>query len=135
MRGVLWAVLPGTAVLAGLGAAFTPVLLHCAWIYAVVATALVLWLARDAYGSLGHGIQGPYLVTRSGTFSRDTLALQREAIAAWTFSTSPFTRRAGLVALTAAVAAGEDGYRIPDLAAAEARPSPRRRPRESWRSS
>ncbi|MFJ9467481.1 PH domain-containing protein [Streptomyces caniferus] len=120
MRGLLWAVLPGTAVLAGLGAAFTPVLLHCAWIYAVVATALVLWLARDAYGSLGHGIQGPYLVTRSGTFSRDTLALQREAIAAWTFSTSPFTRRAGLVALTAAVAAGEDGYRIPDLAAAEA---------------
>ncbi|MEU5016938.1 PH domain-containing protein [Streptomyces angustmyceticus] len=120
VRGLLWAVLPGTAVLAGLGAAFTPVLLHCAWIYAVVATALVLWLARDAYRSLGHGIQGPYLVTRSGTFSRDTLALQREAVAAWTFSTSPFARRAGLVTLTAAVAAGEDGYRVPDLSAAEA---------------
>ncbi|MGW2917398.1 PH domain-containing protein [Streptomyces angustmyceticus] len=120
VRGLLWAVLPGTAVLAGLGAAFTPVLLHCAWIYAVVATALVLWLARDAYRNLGHGIQGPYLVTRSGTFSRDTLALQREAVAAWTFSTSPFARRAGLVTLTAAVAAGEDGYRVPDLSAAEA---------------
>ncbi|MFG2530587.1 PH domain-containing protein [Streptomyces sp. NPDC048516] len=120
VRGLLWAVLPGTAVLAGLGAAFTPVLLHCAWVYAVITTALVLWLARDAYRNLGHGTEGPYLVARSGTFSRDTLALQREAIAAWTFSTSPFTRRAGLVALTAAVAAGEDGYRIPDLAAAEA---------------
>ncbi|MFF8785777.1 PH domain-containing protein [Streptomyces sp. NPDC015125] len=120
VRGLLWAVLPGTAVLAGLGAAFTPVLLHCAWVYAVTTTALVLWLARDAYRNLGHGVQGPYLVARSGTFSRDTLALQREAIAAWTFSTSPFTRRAGLVTLTAAVAAGEDGYRIPDLAAAEA---------------
>ncbi|MCF3174009.1 PH domain-containing protein [Streptomyces sioyaensis] len=120
VRGLLFAVLPGTAVLTGLGAAFTPVLLHCAWIYAVLSTALVLWLARDAYRSLGHGVDGPYLVTRSGTFSRDTLALQREAIAAWTFTTSPFTRRAGLVALTAAVAAGEDGYRIPDLAATEA---------------
>ncbi|MFI9051505.1 PH domain-containing protein [Streptomyces sp. NPDC053427] len=120
VRGLIFAVLPGTAVLAGLGAAFTPVLLHCAWIYAVVGTAAVLWLARDAYRSLGHGIHGRYLVVRSGTFSRDTLALQREAIAAWTFSTSPFTRRAGLVTLTAAVAAGEDGYRLPDLAADDA---------------
>lgn len=120
MRGLLFVVLPGTAVLAGLGAAFTPVLLHCAWIYALVTTALSLWLARDAYRNLGHGLDGPYLVARSGTFSRDTVALQRDAIAAWTFSTSPFTRRAGLVTLTAAVAAGEDGYRIPDLPAADA---------------
>ncbi|MEU8680019.1 PH domain-containing protein [Streptomyces sp. NPDC048611] len=120
VRGLLFAVLPGTAVLAGLGLAFTPVLLHCAWIYAVLTTAMTLWLARDAYRNLGHGVHGPYLVARSGTFSRDTVALQREAIAAWTFSTSPFTRRAGLVTLTAAVAAGEDGYRIPDLPAAAA---------------
>ncbi|MEU8781567.1 PH domain-containing protein [Streptomyces sp. NPDC048637] len=120
VRGLLFVVLPGTAVLAGLGAAFTPVLLHCAWIYAVITTAMTLWLARDAYRNLGHGLHGPYLVARSGTFSRDTVALQREAIAAWTFSTSPFTRRAGLVTLTAAVAAGENGYRIPDLPAADA---------------
>ncbi|MFD8548814.1 PH domain-containing protein [Streptomyces sp. NPDC059649] len=120
MRGLLFAVLPVTALLAGLGAAFTPVLLHCAWVFAVVATPLVLWLARDAYRSLGHGVQGGFLVARSGTFSRDTLVLQRSAIAAWTFTDSPFTRRAGLVTLTAAVAAGEDGYRIRDLAAGEA---------------
>lgn len=120
VRGLVWVVLPGTAVLAGLGAAFTPVLVHCAWIYAVVSTPAVLWLARDAYRNLGHGLQDGYLVARSGTFSRDTLALQRPAIAAWTFSTSPFTRRSGLVTLTAAVAAGEDGYRVRDLAAADA---------------
>ncbi|MEU9117883.1 PH domain-containing protein [Streptomyces sp. NPDC048483] len=127
MRGLLFVVLPATAVLAALGAvlaafgaAFTPVLLHCAWLCAAVGAAAVEWLARDAYRSLGHGLRGRYLVIRSGTFSRDTLALQREAIAAWTFSTSPFTRRAGLVTLTAAVAAGEDGYRLPDLAAADA---------------
>ncbi|MFJ9412661.1 PH domain-containing protein [Streptomyces sp. NPDC101227] len=120
VRGLLFAVLPGTAVLAVLGAVWTPVLLHCAWIYAALGTAAVGWLARDAYRTLGHGIRGRYLVVRSGTFSRDTLALQREAIAAWTFTTSPFTRRAGLVTLTAAVAAGEERYRLPDLAADDA---------------
>ncbi|MFE0192858.1 PH domain-containing protein [Streptomyces sp. NPDC058989] len=120
VRGLLFVVLPGTAVLAGLGAAFTPVLLHCAWIYALLGTPLTLWLAGDAYRSLGHAVEGRYLVGRSGTFSRDTFALQREGVAAWTFSTSPFTRRSGLVTLTAAVAAGEDGYRIRDLAADDA---------------
>ncbi|MGV4927862.1 PH domain-containing protein (plasmid) [Streptomyces sp. BHT-5-2] len=117
VRGALFGVLPGAVLLAGLGAAFTaPVLLHAAWIYAAVTTPVALWLARDAYRNLGHGIAGRHLVARSGTFSRDTLVLRREAVAAWTFTTSPFTRRAGLVSLTAAVAAGEEGYRIPDLA-------------------
>ncbi|MER6309102.1 PH domain-containing protein [Streptomyces sp. NPDC001657] len=120
VRGMLFVVLPGTALLAGLGAALTPGLLQCAWVFAVVATPLVLWLARDAYRSLGHGLEGGFLVARSGTFSRDTLVLQRSAIAAWTFTDSPFTRRSGLVTVTAAVAAGEDGYRIRDLAAGEA---------------
>ncbi|MCZ0973929.1 PH domain-containing protein [Streptomyces albulus] len=94
----------------------SPLLLHAAWIYAVLATPAVLWLARDAYRNLGHRIVGEHLVVRAGTFSRDTLVLRREAVAAWTFTTSPFTRRAGLVTLTAAVAAGEEGYRVPDLA-------------------
>ncbi|MFG2720089.1 PH domain-containing protein [Streptomyces sp. NPDC048416] len=119
-RGLLCVVVPGSAALAGLGAAYTPVLLHCAWMYAALCTPIVLWLARDAYRSLGHGIQGDFLVARSGTFSRDTVALRREAIAAWTFTTTPFTRRSGLVTLTAAVAAGEQGYCVRDVAAAEA---------------
>ncbi|MCK7622773.1 PH domain-containing protein [Streptomyces sp. RS10V-4] len=120
VRGLLYGVLPGTALAAGLGAAFTPVLLHVAWGYAVVAAPVALWLARDAYRSLGHGIAGEHLVLRSGTFSRDTVALRRDAVAAWTFRTSPFTRRAGLVTLTAAVAAGEEAYRVRDLGAGAA---------------
>ncbi|MFG2223082.1 PH domain-containing protein [Streptomyces sp. NPDC048644] len=127
LRGLLWAVLPGALVLAGSGLAlagadlaFAPVLLHAAWIYAAVTTPAVLWLARDAYRNLGHGVHGRHLVVRSGTFSRDTLALERAAIAAWTFTSTPAGRRSGLVTLTAAVAAGEGGYRIPDLAAADA---------------
>ncbi len=119
-RGLLLVTLPGTLVLAVLGALLTPVLLHCAWVFALVSVPVVRWLARDAYRSLGHGIDGRYLVTRSGTFSRDTVVLQREAVAAWTFSSTPFSRRAGLVTLTAAVAAGEDGYHIRDIPADDA---------------
>ncbi|KUL34332.1 hypothetical protein ADL22_30185 [Streptomyces sp. NRRL F-4489] len=120
VRGLLYGVLPGTALAAGLGVAFTPVLLRVAWIYAVVSAPVVWWLARDAYRSLGHGIAGAHLVVRAGTFSRDTVALRRDAVGAWTFTTSPFTRRAGLVTLTAAVAAGEEAYRVRDVAAGAA---------------
>ncbi|MER6997654.1 PH domain-containing protein [Streptomyces sp. NPDC000410] len=116
MRGLLLFVLPVTAALGILGALLTPVLLHSAWVFALVAVPVVGLLARDAYGALGHALSGRHLLVRSGTFSRDTLALERDAIAAWTFTSSPFARRAGLVTVTAAVAAGEHGYRIPDLA-------------------
>ncbi|MFD7668027.1 PH domain-containing protein [Streptomyces sp. NPDC059788] len=119
-RGLLFVTLPGTVALAALGAFLTPVLLHCAWVFALLSVPVTRWLARDAYRGLGHAVDGRYLVTRSGTFSRDTVVLQREAVAAWTFTSSPFTRRAGLVTLTAAVAAGEDGYHVRDLPAGDA---------------
>ncbi|MFI1935805.1 PH domain-containing protein [Streptomyces purpureus] len=119
-RGLYLAVLPPVVTLLALGVLLTPVLLHCAWMYAAVATVTVWLLARDAHRSLGHGLSGPYLLTRSGTFSRDTLALWRDTIAAWTLTTSPYGRRHGLVTLTAAVAAGRHGYRIPGLDAGEA---------------
>jgi putative membrane protein len=115
VRGLLFAVLPGTVVLLVLGALLTPVLLHAAWAYAAVSTLVCVLLARDAYRSLGHALEGPHLLVRSGTFSRDTLALERESISAWTLTTSPFTRRAGLVTLTAAVAAGQHGYHVRDV--------------------
>ncbi|WP_329494837.1 PH domain-containing protein [Kitasatospora herbaricolor] len=120
VRGLLLVVLPVSAVLALLGTLLTTVLLHCAWVFGLVAVPVVGLLARDAHRSLGHALHGPHLLARSGTFSRDTLTLERSAVEAWTFTSSPFGRRAGLVTLTAAVAAGEHGYRIPDLAAADA---------------
>ncbi|MCX4820396.1 PH domain-containing protein [Streptomyces sp. NBC_01142] len=116
MRGLLFLVLPTTVALLVLGMLLTPVLLHCAWIFASAATPVVWLSARDAYRSLGHALHGCHLLVRAGTFSRDTLALERDAIAAWTFSSSPFARRAGLVTVTAAVAAGEHGYHIRDMA-------------------
>ncbi|QRK93597.1 PH domain-containing protein [Saccharopolyspora erythraea] len=63
---------------------------------------------------MGHGLDGEYVVARSGTFRRTSVALQRRGIVAWTFSSSPFSRRAGVQTVTAAVAAVEQGYRIPD---------------------
>ncbi|MES4906414.1 PH domain-containing protein [Streptomyces sp. NPDC000395] len=123
VRGMVWAVAPVTAALAVLGALLTPVLLYCAGGFLLVATPVVYALARDAYRALGHGLTGGqdgHLLIRSGTFSRDTVALDRRAVLAWTFTDSPMSRRAGVTTVTAAVAAGEDGYRIPDMAAGEA---------------
>ncbi|GGU49278.1 hypothetical protein [Streptomyces lavendofoliae] len=50
------------------------------------------------------------------------LHIEQRGIIAWTFSASPSARRAGLVTLTAAVAAGEHAYRVRDLAADDAVP-------------
>ncbi|MET7766238.1 PH domain-containing protein [Streptomyces sp. NPDC005393] len=121
-RGLLWAVLPGAVVLAVLGALLTPVLLYCAVGYVLVATPVVHVLARDAYRALGHGLTDRHLLIRSGTFSRDTVALERDAVLAWSFTDNPLSRRAGVTTVTAAVAAGHEGYRMPDMAAEDAVP-------------
>ncbi|MEV6397998.1 PH domain-containing protein [Streptomyces sp. NPDC051907] len=119
-RGLLFAVAPATAALLALGLLLTPVLLTVAWIYALVAAATVWLLARDAYRSLGHALHGAHFLVRAGTFSRETVALERDAIIAWTFVSSPFGRRNGLLTLTAAVGAGEHGYHVRDMAADQA---------------
>ena len=119
-RGLLWAVAPGTVAFGALAVLFGAGWLHGAWIWLLLSSAAVWWLARDAHRSLGHAVAGRHLVIRSGTFRRDTVALDRSGVLAWTLSNSPFSRGAGLVSLTAAVAAGDHGYRIPDMSAEEA---------------
>ncbi|MFF5131856.1 PH domain-containing protein [Streptomyces syringium] len=120
VRALTWSVLPPTVALAVLGWLLTPVLLYCAVAYALLATPVACALARDAYRALGHAVRGRHLVVRSGTFGRETVTLRRDAVLAWTFSDTPFSRRSGLVTVTAGVAAGEDGYRIRDMSAREA---------------
>jgi len=119
-RAMLFAVLPVVVALVVLGVLFGTGYLISAAAFAVVATPVTAWLARDAHRSLGHAVDDEHLIARSGTFTRRTVALQRSGVVAWTFHSNPFSRRAGLVSLTAAVAAGEQGYRIPDLRAADA---------------
>ncbi|MBU2666301.1 PH domain-containing protein [Actinoplanes bogorensis] len=119
-RRVRWAlatVLAGELPLIVLGVLLTEVLLHVAWITAALALPIALVLAVDAYRSLGHGRVGGYLVTRSGTIRRSTVALQRRGIIGWTVRQSAFQRRAGLATVWATTAAGAGAYAIRDVGA------------------
>lgn len=99
-------------VLAVLGVWWLPI---WAWACALVLVPALLPFSFDAYRSLGHGIAGRYLVTRSGTGIRRTAGLRRDGVIGWTLTRSPFQRRAGLVTLTATTAANDGAYKIRDL--------------------
>ncbi|MEU7031201.1 PH domain-containing protein [Streptomyces sp. NPDC046275] len=114
LRRALGSALGPAAVLAVLGARLTPVLLYLAGGLAVVLTPLAVLLALDAYRNLGHGVSGRYLVTRSGTVRRSTVALQRAGVIGWTVRQSWFQRRAGVLTLSATTAAGEGAYTVYD---------------------
>lgn len=107
------------------GAALVPVLLLAALgsalsrPCAVVLLPLAVFLALDAYRGLGHGLSGDYLVTRSGTVRRATVALHRGGVIGWTVRQSYFQRRAGLITLTATTAAGAGAYHVHDADRAE----------------
>ncbi|MEU9703432.1 PH domain-containing protein [Streptomyces sp. NPDC047981] len=115
----LWSVSVPVAVLALLGLLLTPVLLYVAVGCALVLGVLAVAAALDAYRSLGHGVSGGYLVTRSGTIRRTTVALERGGVIGWTVKQSYFQRRAGLVTLTATTAAGSGGYDVYDAGQSE----------------
>ncbi|GGY06192.1 PH domain-containing protein [Streptomyces anandii] len=104
-----------SAVPALLGALLWTPLLYVAAACAVVLLPVTLALAHDAYRTLGHGMHGRYLVTRYGTFSHRTVALQREGIIGIGVSRSLFQRRSGLLTLTATTAAGDHKYKVRDV--------------------
>ncbi|MGW0466126.1 PH domain-containing protein [Streptomyces sp. NPDC003027] len=114
LRWALGTAVAPVALLAALGAALTPVLLLAAAVCALVLIPLGVLLARDAYRNLGHGVTGAYLVTRSGTLRRTTVALQRAGVIGWTVKQSVFQRRAGVLTLTATTAAGAGAYDVYD---------------------
>ncbi|MFD4631937.1 PH domain-containing protein [Streptomyces sp. NPDC058284] len=101
---VLLGVLLGVPVLNYLGAGA-----------AVVLVPLAVALACDAYRSLGHALDGDYLVVRSGTLRRSTVALRRGGVIGWTVKQSVLQRRAGLVTLSATTAAGAQEYAAYDV--------------------
>jgi putative membrane protein len=115
LRWALAAVVAGEVPLVVLGVLFTDVLLHLAWITAVVGLPVAVLLALDAYRALGHGRTGGYLVVRSGSVRRSTVALQRRGIIGWTVKQSAFQRRAGLATVLATTAAGTGGYPMLDV--------------------
>ncbi|MFB7267449.1 PH domain-containing protein, partial [Streptomyces nojiriensis] len=113
-RALIWSVLLA-APFVGLGLWLTPVLVHTGWITAVVLFAVGVAFAFDAYRNLGHAVHGPYLVTRAGTFTRRTVAVQRDGIIGWSITRSAFQRRAGLLTLGAATAVGNGVYKVRDV--------------------
>ncbi|MGW4473775.1 PH domain-containing protein [Nonomuraea sp. NPDC004354] len=112
----VWPLVPAALALAGLGAwlSWVPGAL---WLFAPACALVTVPLAVGAYRSLGHGLAGPYLVTRYGAALRRTVALRRDGVIGWTFGTSPAQRRRGLMTLTAATAAG--AYRVKDVGVGE----------------
>ncbi|GGK53551.1 hypothetical protein Ppa06_14200 [Planomonospora parontospora subsp. parontospora] len=114
----LWPPMVVSAVLGGLAAwlSWVPGLL---WLAGPALLPAALLLALDAYRNLGHGLHGPYLVTRYGTARRRTVALRRTSIIGWTVGRSPFQRRAGLITLAATTAAGGGSYEVVDVSVAE----------------
>ncbi|MEV6397527.1 PH domain-containing protein [Streptomyces sp. NPDC051907] len=119
LRWALATAMVPVAVLAALGAWLAPVLLYVAAGCAVVGLPAAVLLALDAYRALGHGISGDYLVARSGTVRRATVALQRGGVVGWAVKQSYFQRRSGLITLTATTAAGAGAYDVYDAAESE----------------
>ncbi|PZF85211.1 hypothetical protein C1I92_06370 [Jiangella anatolica] len=83
-------------------------------VLAAAGCVVLLMLAGDAYRSLGHDLDGEFLVARKGSVRRATVYLQRQGIIGWRVSQSVFQRRAGLLTLTATTAAGARSYSIID---------------------
>ncbi|MFI1769787.1 PH domain-containing protein [Streptomyces sp. NPDC020800] len=112
-RGLL-VLAPVVAIPLGLGLWLTPVLVHTAWITALVGLPVVIALANDAYRALGHGIRDRYLVVRAGTFARRTVVLQRDGVIGWNITRSCFQRRNGLLTI-GATTAGVGCYKVRDV--------------------
>lgn len=102
-------------VLAVLGLLLTPVLLVLAAVAAVVGVATGLVLAELSWRALGHGLVGPYLVTRSGATSRRTVVLRRDSIIGVALRSSPGQARLGLVHVDVSTAAGDGRYTVADV--------------------
>lgn len=127
-RRLRWALAAAAVVIAAVAAGsiaarsvvgedYAAVLAVLPLVVAVVAVALAVALARDAYRNLGHGLSGRYLIARSGWLARRTVALQRDGVIGWTARQSVFQRRAGVATLIATTAAGRGAYAMPDVAA------------------
>ncbi|MEV6233305.1 PH domain-containing protein [Saccharopolyspora shandongensis] len=81
----------------------------------VVAVAVAIGFALDAYRNLGHAITDRYLISRSGTGIRRTVALQREGIIGWRIRRTVFQRRSDLLTIGATTAAGNSVYEVRDV--------------------
>ena len=85
------------------------------WQAACVLPVLSIPLGWNRYRNLGHALTPRYLVSRSGSLERRTVALQRTGIIGWQVRRTFFQRRAGLVTLAASTSAGRGVYHVFDI--------------------
>ena len=90
------------------------------WIGALVLVPFAVWVGFDRYRSLGHTLVGGYLISRSGSFVRETVALRSDGVIGWRMHASFFQRRADLMTLVATTAAGKGSYHVLDTSSEEA---------------
>ena len=91
------------------------------WLGPLTTALLVLSVpvGVDRYRNLGHLLTARHLVTRWGSLHRRTVVLERDGVIGWRIRQSIFQRRAGLVTVEAVTAAGEGGYPVTDVTAAD----------------
>jgi putative membrane protein len=82
---------------------------------APLALGVGAFLAHDRWRALGHGLVDDHLVARSGSLNRRREALHTPSVIGWTFTSTYFQRRAGLVDLTATTAGGRQRVTVLDL--------------------
>ncbi|MBF5000470.1 PH domain-containing protein [Nocardia sp. BSTN01] len=92
-----------------------------AWVVPVIVALVAAALAHDRYRGLGHAVipsdgeRPVWLITRRGALDRDRDCLEAPGVIGWTVRQTLFQRRAGLVTVIAASAAGKKKYSIVDL--------------------
>ena len=85
------------------------------WQAALALLPFAVAVGFDRYRTLGHALAGQYLITRSGSLARATVAVRRDRLTGIAVHQSLFQRRAGLVTVIAPVAAGRGHYRVLDI--------------------
>ncbi|WP_326838040.1 PH domain-containing protein [Amycolatopsis rhabdoformis] len=85
------------------------------WQLALVLVPFAVLVGWDRYRTLGHALVGRYLVTRSGSLARQTVAVRRDGLTGIVVTRSWFQRRAGLVTVVAPIAAGRGHYHVVDV--------------------
>jgi putative membrane protein len=87
------------------------------WVVCGVLAVVAALLAADRSRSLGHRVDGGWLVARAGSLDRRRDCIAAAGIIGWTVRQTLFQRRAGVATLVAATAAGVKGYRVLDVPA------------------
>jgi putative membrane protein len=87
------------------------------WVVVAIAAACCALLAFDRSRSLGHRVDGEWLVAQAGTLHRRRDCIAAPGIIGWTVRQTYFQRRAGVATLIAATAAGVKRYQVLDVPA------------------